>query len=215
VAGSVIPLSPMVRPLLPFGLFAPCGLCVIPPAPDTVSSVHGVLPLTAIAVRCRRRGHGFDYTIQVPITTAITVAITATGGGSIMKYLLMMHAPRGTGNYEIFSWPPEDFKAHMEYLARLNRELVEEGEWVDVLGLTPPGEARLVRAGENGEPVTDGPFPETKEFLAGFWVVDVATPERAWEIAAKASTAPGPGGAPLHMPIEVREVMSGAPTAEG
>jgi hypothetical protein len=131
-----------------------------------------------------------------------------------MKYLLMMHEPRGTGNYEIFSWAPEDFEAHMKHLDRLNRELVEAGEWVEVRALTPPREAKLVRAGRKGEPVTDGPFPEAKEFLAGFWVVDVETPERAFEIAAKASAAPGPGGTPLNMPIEVRRVMSGAPPAD-
>jgi hypothetical protein len=131
-----------------------------------------------------------------------------------MKYLLMMHAPRGTGDYEIFSWSPEDFQAHMEHLDQINRELREAGEWVEVRALTPPGEATLVRAGRNGEPVTDGPFPESKEFLAGFWVVDVDTPERAWEIAVKASAAPGPGGAPLNMPIEVRQVMSNAPPVD-
>jgi hypothetical protein len=128
-----------------------------------------------------------------------------------MKYVLMMHAPRGTGTYEIFDWPPEDFEAHMEYWNRLNRDLVEAGEWVDVLALTPPGEAKLVRAGKNGEPVTDGPFPEAKEFLAGFWIVEVDTPERAYEIAATASAAPGPGGAPLNMAIEVRQVMGSTP----
>lgn len=69
----------------------------------------------------------------------------------------------------------------------------------------------MVRAGANGEPVTDGVFPETKEFLAGYWIVDVETPERAYAIAAKASAAPGVGGAPLNMPIEVRQVMSGPP----
>lgn len=130
-----------------------------------------------------------------------------------MKYLLMMHAPRGTGSYEIFNWSPEDFQAHMEHMNVINREIKEAGEWVDVQGLTPPGEAKLVRAGKNGEPVTDGPFPESKEFLAGFWLVDVETPERAYEIAAKASAAPGPGGAPMNMPIEVRRVM-GEPPAE-
>lgn len=131
-----------------------------------------------------------------------------------MKYLLMMHAPRGTGNYEIFSWSPEDFEAHMEHLNRINRELKDAGEWVDVHALMPPSEAKLVRAGANGEPVTDGPFPEAKEFLAGYWIVDVDSPERAYEIAAKASAAPGPGRVPLNMPIEVRRVMSGAPAEE-
>ena len=128
-----------------------------------------------------------------------------------MKYLLMMHAPRGTGDWEIFNWPPEDFKAHMEHLNRLNREIRAAGEWVDVQGLTPPGEATLVRAGKRGEPVTDGPFPEAKEFLAGYWIVEVESQERALQIAAQASAAPGPGGRPLNMPIEVRQVMSGPP----
>lgn len=130
-----------------------------------------------------------------------------------MKYLLMMHAPYGTGKYEIYDWAPDDFAAHMEHLNRLNREITDAGEWVGVQGLTPPAEAKLVRAGKDGVPVTDGPFPETKEFLAGYWIVDVESPERAFEIAAKASAAPGPGGAPLNMPIEVRQVM-GAPPAE-
>jgi hypothetical protein len=59
--------------------------------------------------------------------------------------------------------------------------------------------------------VTDGVFPEAKEFLAGFWIVDVESAERAYEIAAKASLAPGPGGAPLFIPIEVRQVLSAPP----
>ena len=70
----------------------------------------------------------------------------------------------------------------------------------------------MVRAGKDGAPeVTDGVFPEAKEFLAGYWIVDVESPERAYEIAARASAAPGPGGAPMNMPIEVRQVMSGPP----
>ena len=82
----------------------------------------------------------------------------------------------------------------------------------DGQGLTSPGQARIVRAGKNGAPeVTDGPCAEAKEFLAGYWIVDVDSAERAYAIAAEASAAPGPGGEPINMPIEVREVMSGAP----
>ncbi len=128
-----------------------------------------------------------------------------------MKYMLMMHAPRGTGDYKINDWSPEDFQAHMAFMHGLNKELTESGEWVDGQGLAAPAEARLVRAGKDGAPVTDGPFAETKEFLAGYWIVEVDSPERAYELAAKASAAPGPGGAPLNMPIEVRQVMSGPP----
>jgi hypothetical protein len=128
-----------------------------------------------------------------------------------MRYILMMHAPRGTGDYQINNWKPEEFKAHIAFMHRFNKELTEAGEWVDGQGLTPPGQAKLVRAGKNGKPVTDGPFPEAKEFLAGYWIVEVDRPDRAYELAAKASAAPGPGGAPLNMAIEVREVMSGPP----
>jgi hypothetical protein len=130
-----------------------------------------------------------------------------------MKYMLMMHAPGGKGDYQINEWSPDDFKAHMAFMHDLNRELTGAGEWVDGQGLAAPAEAKLVRAGKDGAPVTDGPFPEAKEFLAGFWIVEVDSPERAYQIAAKASAAPGPGGAPLNMPIEVRQVM-GAPPQE-
>ncbi len=129
-----------------------------------------------------------------------------------MRYMLMMHVPRATGDYQISSWSPEDFKAHIAFMHRFNKELTEAGELVDAQGLTPPKEARVVRAGRNGVPaVTDGPFAEAKEFLAGYWIVEVDRPERAYEIAAKASAAPGPGGKPLVIPIEVRQVMSAPP----
>jgi hypothetical protein len=121
----------------------------------------------------------------------------------------MMHAPRGSGDYQINAWTPEDFRAHIAFMHRYNADLTASGEWVDAQGLAAPGEARLVRAGKDGAPITDGPFAETKEFLAGFWIVEVDSPERAYELAAKASAAPGPGGTPLNMAIEVRQVMSG------
>ena len=130
-----------------------------------------------------------------------------------MKYMLMMHAPRGTGEYQVNGWSPEDFKAHIAFMHRFNQELTDAGELVGGEGLAAPGEARVVRAGKDGLPaVTDGPFAEAKEFLAGYWIVQVDTPERAFEIAARASAAPGPGGKPLIIPIEVRQVMSGPPS---
>jgi len=129
-----------------------------------------------------------------------------------MRYMLMMHAPRGTGEYQVTSWAPDDLKAHIGFMRNLNKELTQSGELVDAQGLSAPGEAKLVRAGKSGAPpVTDGVFPEAKEFLAGYWIVDVNRPERAYEIAAKASSAPGPGGKPLIIPIEVRQVMSAPP----
>ena len=129
-----------------------------------------------------------------------------------MKFMLMMNAPRGNGDWDVASWSPEDLKAHIGFMMRFNGELKNEGVLVGAQGLAPPGQARLVRANESGRPeVTDGPFAEAKEFLAGYWIVDVESPEQAYAIAARASAAPGPGGKPLNMLIEVREVMSGPP----
>ena len=128
-----------------------------------------------------------------------------------MRFMLMMHAPRGTGDYQIFSWSPDDLKNHIGFMHELNKELKQAGEFVDAQGLTPPGQAKLVHAGKDGVPATDGPFAESKEFLVGYWIVEVDSAERAYEIAARASSAPGPGGKPLINPIEVRQVMSGPP----
>jgi hypothetical protein len=129
-----------------------------------------------------------------------------------MKFMLMMNAPRGAGDYQINSWTPDELKAHMAFMHRLNKELMDAGERVLAEGLASPGQAKLVKAAKKGgPPVTDGVFPEAKEFLAGFWIVDVESAERAYEIAAKASLAPGPGGAPLFIPIEVRQVLSAPP----
>ena len=131
-----------------------------------------------------------------------------------MRFMLMMHAPRGTGEYQVAKWAPEDLKAHIGFMHQLNKDLTKAGELVGAEGLAGPGEARVVRAGKSGAPaVTDGPFPEAKEFLAGFWIVEVDRPERAYEIAARVSTAPGPGGKPLIIPVEVRQVMR-APTTD-
>src|SRR3954465_8189822 len=95
----------------------------------------------------------------------------------------------------------------VDYMHAINNDLKAAGELVSAEGLTPPAEARVVRAAKGGAPVvTDGPFAETKEFLAGFWIVDTATPHRAYEIAATAAAAPGAGGAPMNIPIEVRAV---------
>jgi hypothetical protein len=127
-----------------------------------------------------------------------------------MKYLLMMHTPSG-GPYQIASWPKQDIKAHIAFMVSFAKKLGESGELVSAEGLAAPDQAKRVRAGKDGKPITDGVFPESKEFLAGYWIVDVESPERAYQIAAQASAAPGPGGAPLNMAIEVRQVMSGAP----
>lgn len=93
----------------------------------------------------------------------------------------------------------------------INKGLRESGEWVAGEGLADPKQAKIVRAGKDSAPITDGVFPEAKEFLAGYWIVDVESPEQAYSIAARASAAPGPGGATMSIPIEVRQVMSGPP----
>jgi hypothetical protein len=126
--------------------------------------------------------------------------------------MLMMNATRGKGDWGVMNWSQADLKAHIGFMKRFAGELKESGRLVGAEGLAAPAQARLVRARSNRAPeVTDGPFPEAKEFLAGYWIVDVETPEEAYEIAARASAAPGPGGVPLNMPIEVREVMNAPP----
>jgi len=127
-----------------------------------------------------------------------------------MKYMLMMNAP-GKVAYQIASWPRQDIQAHIAFMKDFARKLSASGELVTGEGLAGPDQARRVRAGSDGKPITDGVFPEAKEFLAGFWIVDVDSTERAYAIAAQASAAPGKGGAPLNMPIEVRQVMSAPP----
>jgi hypothetical protein len=128
-----------------------------------------------------------------------------------MKYLLMMNHP-GKGPYQITSWPKEDLTRHIQFMMSFTKKLRAAGELVSGEGLAGPDQAKLVRAGDDGRPMTDGVFPESKEFLAGYWIVDVDTPERAYEIAAEASAAPGKGGKPLNMGIEVRQVMSAPPS---
>jgi len=137
-------------------------------------------------------------------------------GADPMKYILMMQFPLGdwkTKSIEV--WPPQDVKAHMDFLRRFNKELNEAGEFVRTEGLGGPEQMKIVRAGKDGRPaITDGPFPESKEVLAGYWIIDVETPQRAFELAARASAAPGPGGVPLNMPIEVRPVMMSSASGE-
>jgi len=124
-----------------------------------------------------------------------------------MKYILLMSGTKaGVDTYH--AWSQKDIEAHMAVLGRINNELTESGEFLATQGLAEPREAKVVRGEKNGMPVTDGIFPESKEFLLGYWIVDVASPERAYAIAARLSAAPGPGGAPTNVPIEVRRFAS-------
>jgi hypothetical protein len=127
-----------------------------------------------------------------------------------MKYILMMNIPKS--GYSCFgAWSAEDIQANIAFVKALNKELRDSGEFVGAEGLALPDQAVLVRAGAGGVPMTDGVFPESKEFLAGYLIVDVESSERAYEIAARWSGSPGPGGAPLNAAIEVRPIMSGKP----
>jgi hypothetical protein len=130
-----------------------------------------------------------------------------------MKFMLMMHAPaHAPANSGIASWKPEEVQNMIRFMKDLNADLSAAGELVSAEGLDYPPWPRIVRADAQVKPlVTDGPFAETKEFLVGYWIVRVANEQRAFEIAARASSCPGPGGAPLNMPIEVRQVMPAPP----
>jgi len=126
-----------------------------------------------------------------------------------MKYILLMTGTKA-GVEMYHRWSQADIAAHMAVLQGINRELTESGEFVATQGLSGPEEAGTVRGLKDGLPVTDGIFPESKEFLLGYWIVDVQSPERAWAIAGRISAAPGPGGSPTNMPIEVRRFASAA-----
>ncbi|QLY30286.1 YciI family protein [Nocardia huaxiensis] len=132
-----------------------------------------------------------------------------------MKYMLIKtYSAAAYCDTPIDQWAPEDIMAHIDFQRLLGEELAKSGELVDAQGLAGPDEARIVTSdGRSAPVVTDGPFPETKELLAGYWIIDVDSPERAVEIAAKASAAPGPGGKPIGEHIEVRQIMS-APTPD-
>lgn len=127
-----------------------------------------------------------------------------------MKYILLMSSTKaGVSGYH--TWTQSDRNTHMQTLRGLVQELTQTGEFVATQGLSDPKEAKVVRGEKEGLPITDGIFPEAKEFLLGYWIVDVATPERAYAIAGRISAAPGPGGVPTNMPIEVRQFAD--PTA--
>jgi hypothetical protein len=126
-----------------------------------------------------------------------------------MRFMLLQDYAPIEGVAPISEWAPEDIQAHIAFQRRLNDELTERGELVDANALTGPEAAKFVTYDGMGAPVvTDGPFPEAKELLAGYRMIDVESLERAIEVAAQASAAPGQKGVPVKQPIEVREVMA-------
>ena len=127
-----------------------------------------------------------------------------------MRFMLLQnYGEVESGCPPMTEWAPEDIKAHIAFQQALNAELAERGELADAQGLAGPELARFVVWDGTGAPViTDGPFPESKELLAGYRLVDVETAERAIEIAARASAAPGPDGVAIRQPVGVRQVLS-------
>jgi hypothetical protein len=125
------------------------------------------------------------------------------------RFMLLMTMDGGNCDKPLLEWDEPDMKAHMQYLSDHVERLRQSGELVEVQALTWPQHAKVVRAAAVSAPVlTDGPYAESKEVLAGYTMIDVESEERALEIAAEQSAAPGPGGVPLEQPIEVRRLMS-------
>ncbi|MCX5317288.1 YciI family protein [Streptomyces sp. NPDC005134] len=125
------------------------------------------------------------------------------------KFLLMVNHDGGVFEEPMDQWEPGDIAAHFNYYEVLTKELTESGEMVQFMALADPRLTKIVRSDGSAAPlVTDGPFPESKEVLAGFNVFDVESEARALEIAARISAVPGPGGVPTQQPVEVRQVMS-------
>jgi hypothetical protein len=128
------------------------------------------------------------------------------------RYLLAVTFEPGVDDTPMEQWKPEEVDAHLDYYRALHRELVASGELVQSEVLAGPDLAAIVTSDGASPVITDGPFQEFKEWLAGFQVVDVASVERAYEIAAKLSAVPGPNGVPTRQPIQVRQVMDEAPS---
>jgi hypothetical protein len=129
------------------------------------------------------------------------------------RYLLVVNFEGGVCETPMEEWEPEEVTAHLDYYRALHRELVESGELVESEVLAPPNLAKIVTSdGATAPVVTDGPFQEFKEWVAGYQIVDVESEERALEIAGKISAVPGPGGVPIEQPIHVRQVMTAAPS---
>ena len=128
------------------------------------------------------------------------------------RYLLVVNFEGGVVETPMEEWKPEEVTAHLDYYRALHRELVDSGELVESEVLAPPNLAKIVTSSGAAPVVTDGPFQEFKEWLAGYQIVDVDSEERAIEIAERLSAVPGPDGVALQQPIQVRQVMNNAPS---
>ena len=129
------------------------------------------------------------------------------------RYLLVVNFEPGIAETAMEEWTPEEVTAHLDYYKALHRELVASGELVGSEILAGPDLAKIVTSdGVNAPVVTDGPFQEFKEWVAGYQIVDVDSEARAIEIAAKISAVPAPGGVGMQQPIQVRQVMDTGPS---
>jgi hypothetical protein len=121
-----------------------------------------------------------------------------------MKYMLLMFSNKQGWDEMPNTWSEQDVKTMVQYMHELDDGLRASGELVEERGLAGPDQMKTLQAQDDDEPiVTDGPFSETKEVLAGYWVVDVASEARVLEIARHISVTPGPGGRPLNQPVEI------------
>jgi len=126
-----------------------------------------------------------------------------------MKYMLLMSSAPVKGESPMHGYTPEEMQASGAHMMQIHQELTERGELLGGEALAGPEAAKTVTSdGVTAPVVTDGAFPEAKEVLAGFWMIDVESEQRAIEIAARTSAAPGPGGRPTRKPIEVWPVMT-------
>jgi hypothetical protein len=123
-----------------------------------------------------------------------------------VKYMLLIHG-NSKGWEDLDVWSQEDLQAMVRFMHGINADLSDSGELLDAQGLAGPEYAKTVRASQDGEPIiTDGPFSETKEVLAGFWLLEVSSEQRALEIATRISATPGPGGILINQPVEVHPI---------
>ncbi|GAC67755.1 YciI family protein [Gordonia soli] len=130
-----------------------------------------------------------------------------------MKYLMLKHyrgAPEAVNDVPMDQWAPDEVDAHLQYMADFADRLQETGEFVDSQALSAHG-AWVRHDGVGRPPVTDGPFAETKDLIAGWMIIDVDSWDRAVELAGELSAAPGAGGKPIHEWLEVRPFMTAPP----
>jgi hypothetical protein len=128
-----------------------------------------------------------------------------------VKYMIMLYGSQR--DYDAMTgkategtvWSPEDVAAMHEFMGRWNQELVESGEFVAGHGLLAPVHTRRIELRGGAPVVTDGPYAETQEVLAGYTIVECESFDRATEIAARIAKCPNPGGAESEY-VDVRPI---------